>query len=127
MKRLNQTLEKLTKLQSHFQRTANRLWFLQTALKIAYSRGDSPAEFLPRRLILLQTEGHLRLEKLLHRLQNLLQVQLDANFLLIKSTEEAETAARIRATLRYIQNAYVTDLPTKQNLERLNRVLPKQA
>lgn len=124
MKRLTQILEELTELRSGLQRTANRLWFFQSALKISYRRGEGPDKFLPRRLTLLQAEYKLRLNILLNRLQNLLTCQLNNKFFLIKTTEDAQIAAQIRALLRYIQNAYVTDIPTKQNLERLHRVLP---
>jgi hypothetical protein len=123
MNELTFVFNELNALQSQLKRTVNRLWSIQLDLGMAYAQGQNETDFLPRRLNHLKNENTLKFEKLLRRFNHLITAHLGKNFLVFRSSDDTKLTAEIRTMLRYIQNAYVTELPILQNLARVNRVL----
>ncbi|MBI1909746.1 MAG: hypothetical protein HYS22_06215 [Deltaproteobacteria bacterium] len=111
-------------LQSHLKAAGNRIWYLKEALALAHQQGQKETDFLPRRLIVLKREEQLKMERLLHQLNQLISTRLDSTFIALDPTDDLKTVNGIRQTIRYIRNAFAEDLSLDITLARLNSTLP---
>jgi hypothetical protein len=125
MSKLNRLFRDLQHLQFQLQEAANRLWTIETASNRTRAGARHPGEFLPRRLRRIREQYQLQFRRLLEDLELLLRRDFPRGLMRISHPLEAQTALRLRTLLRSIQNAYVTDLPMRENLESLRHSLPR--
>jgi hypothetical protein len=115
---LKEICDDLVCLQSQLTSTVNELWRLKFALVEARHRGENENEFLVRRLLDCQTKSEARQEELLQELRLCVE-SYQTNLLVFGSEDDVETALKLRASIRYLQNAFDQDLPLGPALKRI--------
>jgi hypothetical protein len=123
MNSLHFAYQELTDLQGRLKETVNRLWSIHGILTAAYEEGQKEIDFLPRRLYQRKKEVELNLEKLLRQVNKVVSFHLNRSLLLINSEEDMNALMGIRTTIRYIQNAYASELSLIHSLASFNRLL----
>lgn len=112
----------LKKLQAELKSSSDALWQIKSALQSAHQEGHEPDDFLPRRLMNLQTEAISKFENSLSELRQLAAKSLGPQLFVFGSKEEVQTFLEIKQTLRYLQNAYM-DYQLRETLSHWNAIL----
>ncbi|GEM_PF-1665718 len=124
MSRFTSIYKELKALELKLKKTANCLWDLQHSLSEAFDQGFNESDFLPRRILLRKQEKQLIFEKLLHKLNRIINHHLSKDFIIFSSTEDIQTMIHIRRTIKYIKNAFSAESSVVETLEKLNKALP---
>lgn len=111
-------------LEAQLKVAANVLWDLQHQLTEAYDQGLKVSDFLPRRIRLRKQDEQIIFEKLLFKLNRLINHHLSKDFIVFSSVEDIQTMIRIRRTIKYIKNAFSAEPTLVETLEKLNKALP---
>ena len=122
--RFDIVFDELRALQLRLQNTVNKLWTIKSALTSAYHYGHQEYDFLPRRLVFLRREEQAKFDQLLMQLHFLVSTKLDSALIALDDSHDMLAMAKVRKTIRYIQNAFVGDLSLRQSLARVNTLLP---
>lgn len=124
MSKFTPVYKEIKDLEGRLKKSANQLWDLQHQLTEAYDQGLAESDFLPRRLISLKRDEQLIFEKLLHKLNTLINHHLSKDFIVFSSVEDIQTMISIRRTMKYIKNAFSAEATLVETLEKLNKALP---
>lgn len=124
MSKFTPVYKEIKALEAKLKKTANKLWDLQHQLTEAYDQGLTEGDFLPRRILLRKQEEQLVFEKLLHKLNGLINYHLSKDFIVFSSVEDIQTMMSIRRTMKYIKNAFSSEPALVETLEKLNKALP---
>ncbi len=127
MSKFTPVYKEIKALEAKLKKVANSLWDLQHQLTEAYDQGLSKDDFLPRRILLRKQEEQLVFERLLHKLNNLINYHLSKDFIVFSSVEDIQTMISIRRTMKYIKNAFSSEPTLVETLEKLNKALPFQS
>lgn len=127
MSKFTPVYKEIKALEAKLKKTANHLWDLQHQLTEAYDQGLNKSDFLPRRILLRKQEEQLLFEKLLFKLNKIINHHLSKDFIIFSSVEDIQTMISIRRTIKYIKNAFSAESTVVETLEKLNKALPFQS
>src|SRR3990167_222947 len=119
--RFDPVFRELSRIQSRLKSCVNRLWTIKASLAAAQRQGQQVHDFLPRRLSSLRRKEQVEFERLLRQFNRILSSHLDSSLIAFSSVEDVEAVLRIRATIRYIRNAFSAEIPVGRTLAHLNQ------
>lgn len=120
---------KLDFFQTRLSQSMKDIWRFKLSLNRAIEEEDYHEEdFFPRRLKSQLFKAQTHYEVLVEELDLILQSSLINRPLIpIEDSIDLEIYKKIRIKVRYLQNAYASDLPSaKKTLSHLNRLLAKK-
>lgn len=124
MSRFEFLFQELLGLQSELQSSSDHLWAIKLKLASLEAMTSGEEDFLLRRLRSRLKDVESRFVEQIERLNHLVSIHLDGAFLILSSTEDVETIAKIRKTIRYIRNSFAGDSALGEAWARLNLALP---
>lgn len=119
---------KLDFFQTQLSQSMKEIWRLKLSLNQAYKEEHEENDFFPRRLKDQLQKVQTRYEVLVDELNSTLESSsINRPLIPIESSHDLEFYRKIRTKVRYLQNAYASDLPSaKETLTHLNRILSKK-